>query len=96
MTTTATRRAGADWAPAPAPAVVRVRPWDVRKGDRILGTSMVANGPAKYAGYADAVEQQRYSLAVTHADGRVGQITYSALSWVPVLREEEEPNGTQR
>lgn len=71
-------------------AMVRVRPWEVRKGDRILGTSMIADGPAKYAGYiyADAEDQQRYTLTVTHDDGRVGQIPYSDTSWVEVLREE--------
>ena len=71
---------------------IRVRPWEVRKGDRILGTSMVANGPAKYVGfiYADAVDQQRYALSVTHDDGSVGKIVYSDMSWVHVLRESEE------
>lgn len=70
---------------------VRVRPWEVRKGDRILGTSMVADGPAEYAGYlyADAVDQHRFILTVTHDDGRVGRMPFSDTSWVEVLREAE-------
>src|SRR5690606_5751006 len=78
---------------------IRVRPWEVREGDRILGTSMVANGPAQYAGYlyADTIDQQCYTLAVTRGDGRVGQIPCWATSWVEVLREDvsvEQPPGT--
>jgi len=71
---------------------IRVRPWEVREGDRILGTSMVANGPAQYAGYlyADTIDQQCYTLSVTHDDGRVGQITCWATTWFEVLREPED------
>ena len=64
-----------------------VRPWDVRKGDRILGTSMVAKDSAQYRGYlyADAVGQQRYALPVSHPEGD-REIPYFDDSRVNVLR----------
>ncbi len=66
----------------------RVRPWEVKPGDRILGTTMRATGKAAYAGYvyADAVGQQRYMLPVMRLDGTEAAIPYADDSWVMVIR----------
>lgn len=69
---------------------ISVRPWEVKAGDRILGMSCVANGPAQHQGYlyADAVGQQRYSLPVTFEDGRTANMPYLDDSRVRVIRPE--------
>lgn len=65
---------------------LRVKPWEVAAGDRILGTDLIAAGPARYVGDTPwpGVDGLAYSLPLT--DGRT--IPYTAASTVSVLREE--------
>jgi hypothetical protein len=64
----------------------KLRPWEVRAGDRILGTQLIAAGPARYQGYiyADATDQQVYVLPI---EGRDQGIPYGDQSWVTILRK---------
>ena len=70
---------------------IKVRPWETRAGDRILGMTCTVQGPGQYAGYvyADATGQQRYRVAVTFDDGRESVIPYADDSWVHVIRRDD-------
>ena len=63
-----------------------LKPWEVAAGDRILGTDLIAAGPARYAGDTPwpGVDGLLYSLPL--ADGR--SVPYTAASTVHVIRPE--------
>ncbi len=76
--------------------VEHVKPWEVRAGDRILGTDMVAEGSGVYAGNLHdlpspvSIDLQRYILRVRHSNGRVSRLPYTGASTIAVIRKGTE------
>jgi hypothetical protein len=71
----------------------KVRPWDTKKGDRILGTSLVITGKHSYSegDIGSNAERQLYTLPLFHTEKEIEtSITYNADSWVFVIRPEDD------
>jgi hypothetical protein len=69
---------------------IRIRPWETKIGDRILGTSLVVTGPYTYSelDMGGDVERQRYTIPLFHNDkGHATSIAYAGDSWLSVLRD---------
>jgi len=64
----------------------RIRPWDIKPGDRILGTSLVATGKINYSETDLGSDRERQRFHVVLTDGR--SVPYCGDSWLTVIREE--------
>ena len=63
---------------------VQIRPWEIKAGDRILGTSLVATGEINYSETSIGSDKERQRFHVVLTDGR--SVPYCGESWLSVIR----------